>query len=78
MCTYIPILKTEFNNESHINFTKNKQTLKKTLIGYRKQSGRKKPLAVIFISIKEQHPLRRNKLVSKTHLQFTIIYTNRS
>ena len=29
MRTYIPILETEFNNESHLNFTKNKQTLKK-------------------------------------------------
>lgn len=26
--TYIPILETEFNNESHLNFIKNTQTLK--------------------------------------------------
>lgn len=45
MFSYIPILETEFNDESHLNFIKN--TNIKTMIGYRKQSGG--ALAIVFI-----------------------------
>lgn len=61
MFTDIPILETEFNNESLLNFIRNTQTLKDWL---QKAEWRKKTLVIIFILIKEQLPLRRIKTIS--------------
>lgn len=46
MFIYIPILETEFVNESHLNFIKNAQTLKHGLLFCEQQS---KPLAVVCV-----------------------------